>query len=383
MEKSQEKVKVIRSEQPTFIVNKNKKNLSMLVIVVVAIIGGVLGGSLSTLLVSKGSSIIDGMAEVTKKYEIESVDSPVVAIAEKVSSSVVGIKTTYSQEIFKGIAADAEGEGSGIIYSEDGYIVTNYHVIENSIDNPSSKIEVLLSGRDELIEAKLVGYDEITDLAVIKVEKTGLIKAEFDENTDTKVGEIAVAIGNPLGQKLAGSVTAGVVSALNRTLVSDGKTFNLIQTDAAINSGNSGGALVNSKGKVIGINTAKIVSTDVEGIGFAIPSNEALPIIKELINNKKIVRPYIGVSGVNITEDMAKTYDITVGIYIQNVEENSPASIAGIKQGDIIIKADGKEVKTMNEVNNLKYKHNVGDEFDITVLRDKKEVNLKVILGEE
>ena len=383
MKKEKESITVVRSEEPKFIVNRNRKNHSIFVIIIVAAITGLIGGIIPDLLPLDDSEIINGIGEVTKKYEIETVDSPVVVIAQKVLPSVVGIKVTYSYEVFKGISTDVEGEGSGIIYSKDGYIVTNYHVIQDAIEDSSSKVEVAFYNSEDLTEATIVGYDKVTDLAVIKVEKTGLTVAEFNKEMNIKVGEIAVAIGNPLGQQLAGSVTSGVISAINRSLVSNGTTYKLIQTDAAINSGNSGGALVNSKGKVIGINTAKIVSTDVEGIGFAIPSSEAVPIIDQLIKNKKIIRPYIGVGGINITESMATAYGLRIGVYIQTVEDDSPASKAGIKQGDIIIRAGEEDITTMDEVNTIKYKYKVGDEFKITVLRDKKEVELTITLGEE
>ncbi len=369
--------------KPTYIVNtKSKGNKSTALVVAIALIGGIIGGAAVSILMNNGN-IAETVSSITNKYEITETDSPVVAISAKVSPSVVGIKVTYSYELFRGYSTETEGEGSGIIYSADGYIVTNYHVIEEAIDDKSAKIEVALEGSEEWITATLVGYDKVTDLAVIKIEKTGLQAAEFGASSDLKVGDIAVAIGNPLGQEFAGSVTSGIVSALNRTVTTDGRTYKLIQTDAAINSGNSGGALANSKGQVVGINTVKIVATGVEGIGFAIPSDEAVPIIKELIENKKVARPSIGISGFNVTETISKAYNLTIGIYVSEVLEDSPAAKAGFKSGDIIIKAEGVEVKTMDELNTLKYKHKIGDEFKVTVLRESKEVELTVVLGEE
>lgn len=368
----------------TYIVNKKTKSSNnVALILLVALIGGVIGGAVFSFLLNGESNIKETVQAITNKYEITQTDSPVVAISAKVSPSVVGIKVTYSYEIFRGYSTETEGEGSGIIYSEDGYIVTNYHVIEEAIDSESAKVEVALEGSEEWIEAKIVGHDEVTDLAVIKIEKTGLKAAEFGKSGELKVGDIAVAIGNPLGQEFAGTVTSGIVSALNRTVTTDGRTYQLIQTDAAINTGNSGGALANSKGEVIGINTVKIVATGVEGIGFAIPSDEALPIIKELIENKKISRPSIGIAGYNVTDAIAKAYNLNVGIFVSEVLKDSPAEKAGFKVGDIIIKAEGKEIKTMDELNNIKYKYKVGDKFKVTVLRETKEVELTVTLGEE
>ena len=372
-------------EMPTYIVNKKEKktNTNTLLILLVALIGGVIGSLVTSVFVNNDSDVKQVINGITNKYEIVETDSPVVAIAAKVSPSVVGIKVTYSYEIFRGFSTETEGEGSGIIYSEDGYIVTNYHVIEEAIDDEKAKVEVALAGSEEWIEAKIIGHDEITDLAVIKIEKKGLQAADFGTSTDLKVGDIAVAIGNPLGSEFAGTVTSGVVSALNRSITTDGRTYKLIQTDAAINTGNSGGALANSKGEVIGINTVKIVATGVEGIGFAIPSDEAVPIIKELIENKKISRPNICIAGINVTEQIAKAYNMTVGIYVSEVLEGGPAEKAGFKPGDIIIKAEGKQIKTMEELNVIKYKYKIGDTFKVTVLRDSKEVELSVVLGEE
>ena len=374
-----------KEEKNVYIVNKKSKSSNnMAVLVLIALIGGIVGGAITSLLFNDGEgNIKETVQSITSKYEITETDSPVVAISAKVSPSVVGIKVTYSYEIFKGYSTETEGEGSGIVYSKDGYIVTNYHVIQEAIDSESAKVEVALEGSEEWIEAKIVGHDEVTDLAVIKVEKNDLKPAEFGKSADLKVGDIAVAIGNPLGREFAGTVTSGIVSALNRTVTTDGRTYELIQTDAAINSGNSGGALANSKGEVIGINTVKIVATGVEGIGFAIPSDEAVPIIEELIKNKKISRPSIGIGGINVTEQMAKAYNLKVGVYVSEVMKDSPAEAAGFKAGDIIIKAEGKEITTMDELNNIKYKYKVGDEFKVTVLRDDKEIELTVTLGEE
>lgn len=376
-------------QKNTYIVNKKGVNSStgsnnnILTLVIVALIGGIVGGALVSILFNGDASVKETVQSITSKYEITKTDSPVVAIAAKVSPSVVGIKVTYSYELFRGFSTETEGEGSGIIYSEDGYIVTNYHVIQEAIDSETAKVEVALEGSEEWIEAKIIGHDEITDLAVIKIDKKGLVPAEFGKSSELKVGDIAVAIGNPLGQEFAGTVTSGVISALNRTVTTDGRTYELVQTDAAINTGNSGGALANSKGEVIGINTVKIVATGVEGIGFAIPSDEALPIIKELIENKKISRPSIGIGGINVTEAIAKAYNMRQGVYVSEVMKDSPAEKAGFKSGDIIIKAEGKEIKTMDELNNIKYKYKVGDKFKVTVLRDSKEVELIVVLGEE
>jgi len=384
----EEKVKKEAHKTPKFTVNKRKNN-NIALVIVLAVIGGMIGGVLVSFLIGGTTNATENpiagtVANSIKKYEIEQTNSPIVAVADAVSKSVVGIKVKYSAEVFRGFSTEAEGEGSGIIYNKEGYIVTNHHVIQEAATNTTAKIEVVLSGAEEWIPATLIGYDKITDLAVIKIEKEGLKAATFGKSKDLKVGEIVAAIGNPLGSEFAGTVTSGVISALNRSIVTDGRTYKLIQTDAAINTGNSGGALANTKGEVIGINTVKIVATGVEGIGFAIPSDEAVPIIEELIKNKKIARPSIGIMGMNITDSMISTYkNLELGIYVSEVIAKGPAEKAGVKAGDIIVKAQDKEITTMDELNNLKYSYKIGDKFKLTIKREGKEVNLEVVLGEE
>lgn len=357
----------------------------ILVLIVVAIIAGFIGSIFTYVILDNKISNIAGSAQNSSqnnvKYEIQSTDSPVVAIAKKAGPSIVGVRVNYvSQGIF-GAIQESDEEGSGIIYSEDGYIITNYHVVESAIKNSNAEVTVTLSNQ-KTYSATIVGGDEVTDLAVLKIEETGLVAAEFGVSSDVMVGEIAVAIGNPLGQELAGSVTGGYISALNRKITTDGRTYKLIQTDAAINPGNSGGALVNSKGQVIGINTVKIGATGVEGIGFAIPTDDALPIIKELIQNKKIVRPYIGISGGNLTKSNAKLYDLPEGILVTQVLADSPAKKAGLQRGDVIIGVDGKEIVTMEELNEIKNTKKVGENIVLKVYRSKQELDITVTLEE-
>ena len=366
---------------------KEKKGAPIVVIVIiVAIIGSVLGSAFTYLILENkftnnaNSNNSNTNTANNTKYEVIATESPVVAIAEKASPSIVGISIKSITQNSLGALGSSDEEGTGIIYSEDGYIITNYHVIKSAVNNSNAKISVTLPTSEESIVATIVGGDEVTDLAVIKIEKTGLPKAEFGKSADLKVGELAVAIGNPLGQKLANSVTVGYISALNRKLTTDGRTYNLIQTDAAINPGNSGGALTNSKGQVIGINTVKIGATEVEGLGFAIPVDDALPIIQELITNKKIVRPYIGFSGINVTPEVAKANDIVEGIYVAQIVNNSPASKAGLQKGDMIIKVEGKDVKTMDVLNEIKNSKKVGDKLTLTISRAGKEMNITVTL---
>ena len=190
-----------------------------------------------------------------------------------------------------------------------------------------------------------------------------------------------MAVGNPLGME--STVTAGIISASNRTITSEGKSYTVIQTDAAINSGNSGGALVNSKGEVIGINTLKLSGTGVEGIGFAIPINSTKDIYEQLISDGKVKRPFIGISGRNIDEQTAKKYKLVEGVYVVSVEEFSSAEKAGIKQYDIITEIDGKAIKTMDELNEIKNTHKPGDKVNLKVYRDDDYKDIEITLGEQ
>ncbi len=314
--------------------------------------------------------------------------------ANKILPSIVGIKVEYSVNSLLSIygrqaqTATATASGSGIIISEDGYILTNNHIVDTTSSesyyevSDATKVTVTLFDDETEYEAKIIGKDEQTDLAVIKIEKTGLSKAEFADSDNIKVGEFAMAVGNPLG--LNSSITCGVVSAVNRKVTdSDGKNFNLIQTDAAINSGNSGGALVNSEGKVIGINTLKLSGTGIEGMGFAIPINSTTDITSQLIQYSKVRRPYIGISGMDLDEKTATANGLVVGVYVRSVEDFSAAQKAGVKVGDVIIEADGKKVTTMDELNEIKNTHQIDDEMKIKVNRDKKEEEITLKLGEQ
>ena len=318
-----------------------------------------------------------------------------VYAANKILPSIVGIQVEYSvnsplMSMFGGQnqSSTATASGSGIIISEDGYILTNNHIVSSTSSesyyevSEATKVTVTLFNDETKYDATIVGKDEQTDLAVIKIDKTGLSKAEFADSDSIKVGEFAMAVGNPLGMQ--SSVTCGIISAVNREVTdSEGKTFTLIQTDAAINAGNSGGALVNSEGKVIGINTLKLSGTGIEGMGFAIPINSTTDITSQLIQYSKVKRPYIGISGMDLTEDVAKANNLVVGIYVKSIDDFSAAEKAGMKIGDVIIEADGKSITTMDELNEIKNSHQIGDEMKIKVNRDGEERELTLTLGEQ
>lgn len=318
-----------------------------------------------------------------------------VFAANKILPSIVGIEVTYtttSNSIFgfgTPTTSQASATGSGIIISEDGYILTNNHVVDTSSSSSYSyydisdatSVKVKLYGSDETYDAKIVGKDSQTDLAVLKIDKTGLTAAEFADSDECVVGEFAMAVGSPLG--LDTTVTTGIISAVNREVESDGTKYVCIQTDAAINSGNSGGALVNSEGKVIGINTLKLSGSGVEGIGFAIPINSTLDVTDDLIEYNKVLRPYIGITGLDLDESTVKRYNLpTLGIYIKSIQNFSPAEKAGLQAGDIIIKADDKDIKTMDELNEIKNSHKIGDTMILTVNRNGSEKQISILLEE-
>ncbi len=365
------------------IISEKKKNKIPMVLII--IIGVVLVSVLSSLatyfLVTKGNIQITGANNTT--YSVENVENPVVAVAQIAGPSVVGVSVTYYEQSLFGQLAEGESEGSGIIYSSDGYIITNYHVIEDAVNSSSAAVTITLSDESEY-QAEIVGTDDVTDLALLKIEpEEELTPATFAESSNIQVGELAVAIGNPLGQEFAGSVTVGYISALNRDITTDGRTYNVIQTDAAINPGNSGGALVNSKGEVIGINTIKISDDSVEGLGFAIPSNDALKIIEELKVTGKIIRPYVGIYGIDLDEITAQRNRLVEGIYVYQVQEGSPAQEAGIQNGDIIVEFDGQEVKTTQELNNIKNQKEIGDSVHVKVYRAGEYKEGDIVLGSD
>ena len=308
-----------------------------------------------------------------------------IAVAEKVLPSVVGITVTYQINSIFGGSATSDGAGSGIIISEDGYILTNNHVISSESSSyfaieEATSIKINLYGSDETYEATVIGTDTYTDLAVLKIDKTGLTPATIGNSDNVKVGEFVMAIGNPLGMEY--SVTSGIVSAVNREVESEGTVYYAIQTDAAINSGNSGGALVNANGEVIGVNTLKLSGTGIEGIGFAIPISSTTSIVNQLIEHQTVKRPYIGILGSSLDSETATRYNLPVGIYVEGVEENSPAEKAGLQKSDIITKIEGNDVKSVNELNKIKYTYNIGDTVTLSVYRNNETIEVQVQLEE-
>lgn len=307
-------------------------------------------------------------------YQNMSTGSGSLTVQQIAAKAVPSVVTVISQTYY------GESTGSGIIKSGDGYIITNAHVVTGS-----QSVKVVLPGETEnsAISAEIIGEDSQTDLAVIKINagaKT-LIPAEFGDSDKLSVGQTAVAIGNPLGLEFAGSVTSGVISALGREIEIDGRQMTMIQTDASINPGNSGGPLVNDAGQVIGINSVKISNSYAEGLGFAIPINNALPIIDELIENGYISgRPSIGISGEDIDETVSRYYNLPQGVAVALVDPTSGAARAGIQAGDIITAINGQEITGIAELNKIKNNFKAGDTVRLSIYRDGESTEVDVIL---
>lgn len=295
---------------------------------------------------------------------------PLPEIYDKLSKSVVGISCTVR---------GGRQTGTGFIISEDGYIVTNAHVISNAT------AIMIVDGELNEYTAEVIGYDTLTDIAVLRIspEEIELVPVEFGKSGDLRIGELTVAIGNPLGFDLYGTMTTGIVSGLNRSVTIDDNTMILLQTSASINHGNSGGPLIDAYGRVIGITSAKIDSTYGEGLGFAIPIDEAIPIIENLIRYGYVTgRPSIGVSGQDIGDMMSLFYNMPKGVYVFVVEEGSGADKAGIVPGDLIIGIEGETIENMEQLNAIKNNFAVGDTITLTIYRKGQNFDVSVVLTE-
>jgi len=370
---------------------KSKIREMILPLLIVALLSSVIGGALVGAWFQFGAPTLaennqttnnsTSQTELQKIKQIEIVnntESPATAIAEKVSPSIVGIQVNYYVQDFWFGAQQSSGSGSGIIIRSDGYILTNNHVIEDAMGSGNeiargASIKVILPNQpDQSYDAKVIGRDERTDIAVLKIELSELPAVDIGNSDELKVGELAVAIGNPAGLEFMGSVTQGIISGLNRQIqVGTGQTLKVIQTDAAINPGNSGGALVNAKGEVIGVNTVKISGSNYEGLGFAIPINTAMEIANSLISDGYVKgRPQLGVSiDTRFNEELAKKYNVPMGLLVADVAPLSAAYNAGIKKGDIITQFNGVPVKTFNELETEKNKYKAGDIVTLKIYR--------------
>ncbi|MFS0562502.1 trypsin-like peptidase domain-containing protein [Terribacillus sp. 179-K 1B1 HS] len=311
------------------------------------------------------------------------------------SAAVVGVENLQQTDLFS--ESEEAGSGSGVIYKKENgkaYVVTNNHVV----DGATSLEVTLANGGKE--KATLLGTDQISDLAVLEIDGTNVdTVATFGTSDDLTVGQQAIAIGNPLGAEFAGSVTQGIISGLDRSVAVDSNNdgtedwvTEVLQTDAAINPGNSGGALINANGEVIGINSMKIAQEEVEGIGFAIPIDAAKPIINQLETSGKVERPYIGIGAVsldqvpqvNAQQTLNLPEDVTLGVVLAQVVENSPAADAGLQQYDVVTKIDDQDITSMVDLRSYLYSDKkIGDEVTVTYYREGKKETTKLTLAKE
>lgn len=384
-----------------------KKLLKFIILFVVGFLGGIGGYYFASSTLTQGNST-SNQANTTSVSNVQYTnDTSTTQAVEKVQDAVVSVINYQTQSsnslssIFGNIESSDElavaGEGSGVIYKKDGdtaYIVTNNHVISGA-----EKIDILLASGEKL-SGELVGADTYSDIAVIKIaaDKVTTI-AEFANSDTIKVGETAIAIGSPLGSVYANTVTQGIISSLSRTVTSqteNGQTIstNAIQTDTAINPGNSGGPLINIQGQVIGINSSKITSSSVsssgvavEGMGFAIPSNDAVQIINQLETNGKVTRPALGVQMVNLTDlstsqlekaGLANT-DLTSGVLIVSTQSGLPAD-GKFEPYDVIIEIDGETIENKSDLQSELYKHQIGDTITVTYYRNNKKMTVDIKL---
>ena len=355
----------------------NKRGIGLTVLV--CIITSVLT-SLLTIVVMKNNIGDTNQNSVSKEIVVnDSGKSQNIyhAVSDKAMPSVVGITTTtISNNNIFAIPTQSEGVGTGVIVDSKGYILTNSHVVS---DGQAVDVKVLFND-GSTTQGKVLWNDAKLDLAMVKVDKTGLTAAELGDSDQVRVGDIAIAIGNPLGLEFQKSVTQGIISGLDRTIQTEKETMTgLMQTDASINPGNSGGPLLNEKGQVIGINSAKVSSA--EGIGFSIPINTAKPIIEQVIKSGNFEKVTLGIKGIDVTTFESSTgTDLAAdeGVYIVEVVSDTPAQKSGIQAGDVIVKVGNDETPTMTDLNKVLYKYKSGQSTKVTVNRSGKEVTVDI-----
>ena len=385
---------------------------------IVGVVGGLIGGGVSYYAADQmnSASVNNSAAQTSVSSSSSKVSQKSAKTSGTMTSaynsvkgavvSVINLKrqsSSSTDSLYNSLFGDDEGssskkngkletysEGSGVVYMKSngkGYIVTNNHVISGS-----DAVQVQLAN-GKTVSAKVVGKDSTTDLAVLSIDAKYVTQtAEFGDSKSLQAGQTVIAVGSPLGSEYASTVTQGIVSAPARTIeTSSGNQQTVVQTDAAINPGNSGGALVNSAGQVIGINSMKLAQssdgTSVEGMGFAIPSNEVVTIVNELVKKGKITRPQLGVRVVALN-GIPEAYrsrlkiksNLKNGIYVASINKNSSASRAGMKSGDVITAVDGKKVDDVSSLHSILYSHKVGDTVNVTVNRNGRNVSLKVKL---
>lgn len=369
-------------------VEKPRKNTGMtrfIATVLIALIAGGVGGWAGNTLFNRqaqtGGTILAGPKATATKTVSSTGTFSVADIAEKVVPAVVGVNNFGKQTTIFGQTGEMnQASGSGVIIREDGTMVTNYHVISGA-----TRLTVTLADGSTK-NAKVIGYDQESDLAVLDIEGSGYPTVDIGDSDALRVGQLAVAVGNPLGQTFSQTVTDGIISGINREIQMGNQTYNLLQTNCAINQGNSGGALVDGQGKLIGINSVKVQAEGVEGLGFAIPVNNVMQIVKKIEKGESpSAQPFVGISGYSLTAEMAAQLNIDQesGLLVVQTVEGSPADQAGILPGDIITGVDGKSLKGYEDLQAILKNHKAGDTLTLDVMRRDKQGQTKITLGEQ
>lgn len=370
---------------------RSKKRFSGFSLVAVMVVFTLLGTSLGiygAFNLLPGTSLFEnsklGQLIDEKEGVVEQIVTPALAvnglsipeIVQKVQPAVVtvAVKVPSQGNLFNPQAGYSENIGTGFILNEDGLIATNYHVVQAGED-----ITVTLYTGEE-VSAKMVNFDAANDIAVIQMDENQQVPGivELGDSENIQVGESVIAIGNPLSKEFAGTVTSGIVSATERKVQVSNTEYSYIQTDAAINGGNSGGPLINANGKVIGINSAKISSDQVEGIGFAIPINVLVQDL-DVLSRAQLI---IGIAGREVTDDMAQQTEMPVGVFVVEVQDDSPAYLSALTVGDVITEFDGQKVSSVQEINEIKNTKIAGDKVIIKIYRDGEYLDIELTLRE-
>ncbi len=382
------------NHQPQKNEGKQKARFSFTTLIVCMLVTALISTVISSVITSAGNSgssgSSSGITNLLGSGTVGSTDITITddstnfveAVAAKVRPSVVGIVTKYtytSNNFFGSSSDDLESEGTGVIYSSDGYIITNKHVVDYAIKYGGTVEVYMPDDLSTAIQAEVVGYDAAYDLAVLKIDRTGLNAISIGASESLAVGQRVVAVGNPGGLSFIGSVSVGYISGLNRNITIDSFEMSLIQTDAAINPGNSGGALVDSEGNLIGITNSKIVSEEFEGMGFAIPIDSVVEICTDIITNRDEPKPYIGVEiDTSYTASYLEARGFPAGIVVASVVEDGPADKAGLQKYDLITAADGTEITTYDKLVSVIRKHKVGDQLTLTVYRNGQYLDITI-----
>ena len=366
---------------------KEKRRYSFWVVLLAGILSAVIASVSVTVMLQYKNNTTELQPPILQGNNVninvdEQATSVVEAVAKKVTPSVIGIRTTTSVMSFFG-NQEASGEGSGVIYKSNGYIITNYHVIADAVTNKANtKIEVFLDTLDKAsYAANVVGYNISADLAVIKINAKNLPVIEIGDSKKLKTGQYVITVGNPGGLEFMDSVTYGVISGLDRVVSTD-SDVSLIQTDAAINPGNSGGALVNVQGQLVGINSAKIVAEEFEGMGFAVPSNEVVEICDKIIENENSPEPYVGITiSEKYTASALALYGYPAGAVVLSVAEGSPAYLSGIRKGDIITSFNSKKITDYSKFETYLAECKPNQKVEVEIYRNGRTYSTSIVIG--